>query len=166
MRIRLVGNTSLCAKLCPSGINVFDTFLVFVSRYAAFYCGSSYHLFNLLVQIKSNTVLSTTYFGMCRMEFNHNGRKWIEKRVVCGRKSVEIVMVFEFDDFNYTYSLSVDTFESAYIPTHLRFTSWMTGVIAGYIFLKYQNRPIHIPRVNYFHLFSILFFFFIWVNFI
>ena len=62
------------------------------------------------------------------------------------------------------YSTSNNKFQTAYVPTHLRFSSWLVGVIAGYIFLKYQNRTIRIPRVSY--LFEYCFYLFICIDFI
>lgn len=38
--------------------------------------------------------------------------------------------------------------ELAYFPTHIRFTPWMVGVMAGYIFFKSQQKTIQIPKVN------------------
>lgn len=38
--------------------------------------------------------------------------------------------------------------ELAYFPTHIRFSSWLIGVIAGYIFSETQQRPIQIPKVE------------------
>lgn len=35
----------------------------------------------------------------------------------------------------------------AYVPTHLRYSSWMIGVIAGYIFHSFREKTIRIPRV-------------------
>lgn len=38
--------------------------------------------------------------------------------------------------------------EMAYFPTHIRFSSWMIGVMAGYIFFKTRQQSIQIPKVN------------------
>lgn len=38
--------------------------------------------------------------------------------------------------------------ELAYFPTHIRFSSWLIGVIAGYIFVKASKKTIHIPKVS------------------
>lgn len=41
--------------------------------------------------------------------------------------------------------------ELAYFPTHIRFSPWLIGVIAGYVFVKARQQPIQIPKVNNFH---------------
>lgn len=38
--------------------------------------------------------------------------------------------------------------EMAYFPTHIRFSPWMVGVIAGYIFFETRQKSIQIPKVN------------------
>lgn len=55
-------------------------------------------------------------------------------------------------DYGLKNLMSPNKFQLAYVPTHVRFSSWMVGVIAGYIFLKYQNHSIRIPRI--FNLFA------------
>lgn len=76
-----------------------------------------------------------------------------------GFKSMYVIDFFvgifvEFDHFqeftnnNALYSLAPNKFQVAYVPTHLRFSSWLVGFIAGYIFLKFQKRSIRIPRVR------------------
>lgn len=37
--------------------------------------------------------------------------------------------------------------ELAYFPTHIRFSSWLVGVIAGFIFIEARHKPIQIPKV-------------------
>lgn len=142
---------------------VFTSFLVFVGRYAAFYCVSPHRLFNLSIQFENNILLSTINFGMYRLDCNCNSWQWIE-RLVCDQWFGKIIM--EFTNFLQVsiyfiitfflnmrflglYSLWPKKFQLTYIPTHLRFSSWMIGVIAGYIFFKYQNRSIRIPKVKH-----------------
>lgn len=38
--------------------------------------------------------------------------------------------------------------ELAYFPTHIRFSPWLVGVIAGYVFFKTRQQSIRIPKVN------------------
>lgn len=37
--------------------------------------------------------------------------------------------------------------EKTYYPTHIRYSTWLIGVIAGYILFKYRSRTIRIPKV-------------------
>lgn len=39
--------------------------------------------------------------------------------------------------------------EKTYYPTHMRYSSWLIGIIGGYILFKCQNRTIRIPKVIY-----------------
>lgn len=38
--------------------------------------------------------------------------------------------------------------ELAYFPTHIRFSSWLIGAIAGYICFETRQRSIQIPKVK------------------
>lgn len=36
----------------------------------------------------------------------------------------------------------------AYFPTHVRFSSWLIGVIAGYFFFEARKKSVYIPKVS------------------
>lgn len=38
--------------------------------------------------------------------------------------------------------------EVAYFPTHIRFSSWLIGVIGGYILFETRKTSISIPKVS------------------
>lgn len=38
--------------------------------------------------------------------------------------------------------------ELAYFATHIRYSSWLIGAIAGYAFFKTRQRSFQIPKVN------------------
>ncbi|XP_031635113.1 nose resistant to fluoxetine protein 6-like [Contarinia nasturtii] len=48
--------------------------------------------------------------------------------------------------YNLTTLFAPEKMYHAYYPTHIRFSSWLVGVIAGYFFKETQNRTIHIPK--------------------
>lgn len=39
---------------------------------------------------------------------------------------------------------------NVYIRTHIRFSPWLIGVIAGYVFYEAREKMIRIPRVRVF----------------
>ncbi|XP_031636343.1 nose resistant to fluoxetine protein 6-like isoform X2 [Contarinia nasturtii] len=45
------------------------------------------------------------------------------------------------------FALPGDKMKTAYVPTHIRFSSWLIGVIAGYFHFENRNRKIQIPKM-------------------
>lgn len=41
--------------------------------------------------------------------------------------------------------------ELAYFPTHIRYSPWLIGVMAGYVFFKTRQHSIQIPKVDKFY---------------
>lgn len=45
------------------------------------------------------------------------------------------------------YSFNQEKMKRAYYPTHIRFSPWLIGVMAGYILYEGRKRSIRIPKV-------------------
>lgn len=62
-----------------------------------------------------------------------------------------IFIIFFFRNIRFLglYSLLGDKLGDVYKCTHLRCSSYLIGMITGYILLKYQNSSIRIPKVKH-----------------
>lgn len=51
-------------------------------------------------------------------------------------------------DFFLFCRIAGDKATLTYVPTHIRMSSWMIGIIAGYIFTEYPKESIRVPSVR------------------
>ncbi|XP_031635339.1 nose resistant to fluoxetine protein 6-like [Contarinia nasturtii] len=65
---------------------------------------------------------------------------------------VVCTVLIDVDNNFKSYLVHVDKFNKEYILTHTRFTSWLSGVLTGYLLVETRKRTIRIPKL--FNLFA------------
>lgn len=128
---------------------VLGSFVVFVSRHAAVSDGTTSCLFDLSLPTENFTHLVTRHSRIRRLPVGNT----CEIRYTCYD-----VIDFHLKKCPWKCILSMQisffrgdmtAFTKIYFPTHLRFTPWLIGILAGYLFFKTRNTTVRIPRVRH-----------------
>lgn len=56
---------------------------------------------------------------------------------------------FKSHSIPFQYRLANRKIEIAYFPTHVRYSSWLIGILTGYIFVEFPRDTIRNPRVYF-----------------
>ncbi|KAB0799351.1 hypothetical protein PPYR_07231 [Photinus pyralis] len=66
--------------------------------------------------------------------------------LLCACIAGNIKTALHYDLTSWRLNEVFDFYNKIYLPTHLRASPWLIGVVLGYIMIKFDNKPVHIRK--------------------